>query len=52
MGHGAITDLEKPPQNVKFQGSGVDIDVPSVYNQNVGTLPNVITKGNWTVRSA
>jgi hypothetical protein len=52
MGHGAITALEEPPQNLQFQGFGVDIDLRRPYDHKVGTMPNVLDKGNWTVKSA
>jgi hypothetical protein len=52
MGHGATTGLEEPPQNLKFQGFGVDIDGLRPYDHKVGTVPNVLNKGIGTVESA
>ncbi|MCL1598288.1 MAG: hypothetical protein M3094_03825, partial [Actinomycetia bacterium] len=52
MGHEPTTGLEEPPANLEFQRFGVDIDLLGPYDQKVGTPPNVLIKGNWTVRSS
>ncbi len=52
MEHEPTTGLEEPPENLEFQGFGVDIDLLGRYHQKAGTPPNVLTKGNWTVRSS
>jgi len=52
MGHEPTTGLEDPPENLEFQRFGVDIDLLGPYNQKIGTLPNVLIKRNWAVRSS